>query len=200
MIAILRSGLRSFLRDPMGALEEMRDIAPAASVAVMALVAAGLIHVVLDHLAGAWAFPHSFEPGGKRAGGPVVGTLVVLSRLFGTAAGLWLVARVLGQPVRWALAMWMVVPFALAEIGLDLLELSTAAIHELTTLNLYGGLFLIGFTGTLLVLIASVKAALPGRDWLGALGASVVIWGGGTYIPFLVLPIAGILHLTERAK
>lgn len=179
MITLLASGFRRFLNDPVGAMEDFRDSVPTVPIAVMALLAALLVHVVVDYIYGAYTWPHTFLEGGKRSNGPVLGTLVPALRLIAMAVALWIGIQLFyKEEIPAALAIWMIVPSALAEIGLDMVEILTVVFFVLTDVDLYGEMFYIGFIGQVLVLVLSVKVLLPARDWLSSLPLAVFTFLG----------------------
>ncbi|KIT17889.1 hypothetical protein [Jannaschia aquimarina] len=190
------TALRAFFSGPLGALQAMHAETPRAVHAAMALVVAALIHVVLDYGFGPWAFPHTVEPGGKRADGPAIGAAVAVARIFSAAAILWMAGRLIYRlDISGAAAMWMTVPYGLAEIGLDLVELTVVIVYRLTSLDMYGSFFMMGYVAGILVMVVSVRVLYRFDDWLSALpvgmGAAILSY----FLPPLVLPAAGVYLL-----
>jgi hypothetical protein len=191
MIDLLRTGLARFLADPLGALGEMRAATPSAPVAAAALLAATLVWTILDFLYAPMAFPHSFQPGGKREHGAAAFAAIAVARVYAFAAIVWMGARfLLRQPTTPAAAIWMTVPYALALIVAELLEMSAFVLALTVGVNVYMPFFFIGWCGALLVLIASVRALCPRSDWLAALPVGFAAVTVGHYFAPLVLLVA----------
>ncbi|MEO0859975.1 MAG: hypothetical protein AAFY65_05130 [Pseudomonadota bacterium] len=93
----------------------------------------------------------------------------------------------------------MAVPYALALIVLELIQVLAFLLHQVG-LKVYGPFFMIGYVGTLLILVASVKAIRPRADWLSCLPLAFVAFAGGTYFPPFVLPLAAIYLLVRLLK
>lgn len=201
MIGILRGGVARFVDDPVGSLMEMRAETPRLRVTSMALVACMLCMVVLDFIWGPLAFPHSLEPGGKRAM-PVFGVATVeVVRIFGVAAVVWLGMRLaLNRTVRFSEACWMTVPYALALVGFEVIQASTWLLYRLSTLDLYGPMFAIGFGAAILVLTVSVRSLAPERDWLTCLPLVAAAFFIGTFYPVPALVLTAGLLGVDRIR
>ncbi|MEM7487880.1 MAG: hypothetical protein AAF390_02020 [Pseudomonadota bacterium] len=178
----------------------MRRSVPDAPVAASALLAATLAMAMLDYAYGSVIWPHSLAEGGKRASGPVVVAAIEVARIFATAAILWLGVRwAFRFPVSGAEAIWMTLPYAVALFVFELLQLATVIVAVITGVQLYGPFFMIGYVGTLLVLIASAKVLIHDRgDWLTALPLGMAAAIGGYYVPPIVLPVAALYLIARR--
>ena len=196
MIRILSGAVARFTADPFGTLVDMRRTTPPLRVALMALLACTLVMVVIDLTYGPLAFPHTLEPGGKRAIPAPAIAGVEFIRCLGVAATIWLCLRLLLlESVRLTEALWLTVPFALALVAFELLQAATWVFFLVSGLNIYGPMVLIGFGGTLLVLVVSVRALAPRRDWLACLPVAAGAYWLGTFMPYLVLPVAAMVLL-----
>jgi hypothetical protein len=197
---LLTRAIQAFLADPVGSVARMREDVPSFPVAASALFAAALTFAIFNFLLGLWAFPHTFQEGGKREHGPVIFAMVEVVRIFGVSAGLWFgISAVLKEVVSGAEVMWLTLPYALASIVVTFIELGAVALFRVTSLDFYSPAFFIGFCGSLLVLLLGIRALLPKRDWLGCLPLGAVAWYTGVFLPFLVLPVAGI-YAVMRSK
>lgn len=201
MIALTARGVARFLLDPVGALVQMRSVTPDLQPAIMALSAATLVMVIIDLTYGPLAFPHSVLPGGKRDFAVATIALVELARAFATAAVILIGARVfLDEPVPVAEAIWMTVPFALALVGFELLQMGSWLLFRATGLNLYGSVFLLGFLATILVLVASVRVLALGKDWLTVLPVAVLAWALGYFLAPAVLIGSAIYLIVSKRR
>lgn len=199
MIRIVAQGVARFVEHPLDTLAGMRPATPPLNAALIALVAATLCMVVIDLVYGPLAFPESLEPGGKRSIHAFSIAAVEIIRIFGVAAMLWLGLRMfLGVHVRLTEALWLTVPYALALVGLELLQAGTWVLLLATGLNVYGPMFAIGFGGTLLVLTVSVRALAPERDWLACLPIAAIAFLFGTFVPNVALIGVAVVLVLDR--
>jgi len=201
MIAQTSRGIAAFVNAPEETLVAMREATPRAGTALMALVAATLVMVVIDLSYGPLAFPHTLEPGGKRSFPYMTLAVIDVVRALGIAATLWLGSRmVLRTRTTVAEAIWMAVPFAVALILFELLQVACWLLLLAARLNIYGPMVVIGFGAAFLVLVVSVRALSPDRDWLSVLPVAVAAFVLGYYFPYFVLPVAGLYLLTLRVR
>ena len=201
MAATARGVLQAFLNDPVGSIERMRGHDVRAVHAAMTLLAIGIVAMSIDYVVGGLTWPASLQPGGKRSWGPILTVGIEIVRFYGIAAALWLGANLVYRvPTRWGQALWLTVPYALARLGLELVEIGVIGFHALTGINTYAGMFFIGFCAMLLILVVCARGLLPGRDWLSSLPLAAVAFGLGSYVPFLVLPAAGLYGWQRRSE
>lgn len=188
----------AFLRDPVGAARALPQHVPSFPQAAMALLAATLVMVVIDYIWGPRAFPHTLEPGGKRDGGIFDTAALEVTRIYGCAAMIYVGARLLGNPVPMRLAFWMTLPYALALVAFEGVQMGTWIFALATGIDLYGQFYMMGFLGSVLVLVVSLRGLLPERDWLGVLPLAVAVYVGGTFLAPIVLIGAGLYWLVVR--
>ncbi|MEM8822794.1 MAG: hypothetical protein AAGF30_04210 [Pseudomonadota bacterium] len=201
MIARIRHGIGHFFQDPLEALADMQANTPSTPVAASCLLLATLVLVLIDMIYGPLAFPQSLQPGGKRDMGAVVVAAVELSRIFAVAASLWIGGKhIMGQPITGATALWMTLPYAISLIGLELVQAASWLLFVLTSINVYGPMFTIGFGGTLLVLVISVRAIAPEKDWLACLPLAAIAFVAGHYLAPAVLVFAASMLILEKLR
>lgn len=201
MIRMVASGIARFVEEPMGTLAAMRPVAPPFRVGIMALVACTLCMVVIDLIYGPFAYPNSLEPGGKRALPAFSIATVEIIRIFGVAATLWIGHRLLlGGGVRSAEVVWLTVPYAIALIGFELVQVGSWVLYLATGVNIYGPMVVIGFGAAFLVLTVSVRALAPDRDWLACLPIAVAAFAVGTFYPYVALMAAACFFLFDRVR
>ncbi len=199
MIALFSRAVAQFFDNPIGSFADMRHAAPHWSVAVHALIAATLVLVVIDMAYGPLAFPHSVEPGGKRAFGAFTVAFVELARIFAIAAMIWMGARlVLRSRATAAEALWLTLPYAIALIGFELAQLASWLLALGTGINYYGQVFLIGFCATLLILVLAVRTLAPDRDWLACLPVAILAFFAGYFLAPAVLIVATWRLIRDR--
>lgn len=200
MIGVLFRGLTSFFDQPQLALATMRANTPAAKTSAFALIACMLVMVVIDMTYGPLAWPHSLEPGGKRDTTVFTIAGVETVRIFAVASLVWIGTRFgLRSDATGAEALWMTVPYAIALVLFEVLQMSTWLLLLATGMNIYGPMFLIGFGGISLVLILSVRTLAPDRDWLTCLPIAAVAFFAGTFLaPLVLLVAAGFLIWDTR--
>ncbi|MEM6608768.1 MAG: hypothetical protein AAF689_09315 [Pseudomonadota bacterium] len=176
----------------------MRANTPKLEAGILALVACSFLLVVIDLAYGPHAYPHSVEPGGKRDRSVMAITMVETLRAFGVASIVLLGSRhMLGGKVAVAEALWMTVPYALALIGFELLQMATWAFFLFSGLNFYGAFFIMGFVAAMLVLAISVRSLVPDCDWLSVLPVVALAFGLGTFFTPVVL-VSTALYLLVR--
>ena len=163
----------------------------------MALTATTLIMVVIDLAYGPYAYPHSVLPGGKRDFPVHTLAYVELARAFAMASILLVGARhLLKSYISVAVAIWMTVPFALALVGFELVQMGSWLFAVFTGINLYGQFFIMGFLGAILVLVLSVRSLALGKDWLAVLPVAAGAFFLGYYFaPFVLVATACYLLL-----
>lgn len=200
MIALTFRGIAQFCNDPVGAMADMRAATPSLQACILALVACTLTMVVIDLAYGPYAFRHTVEPGGKRDISAFLYAAIEVARVFGVAAVIFLGARLMfSAPIRVTEALWMSVPFAMALVAFELIQMSTWVLLLATGMNIYGPMFIIGAIGVILVLILSVRTLVPDRDWLACLPIGVGAWFLGTILaPFVLIGTAFYLMLYRR--
>jgi len=199
MIACTVQGIARFFNNPMDELAHMRAATPEREACLLALITAMLVMVVIDFAYGPYAFPHTLEPGGKRDTTVFAVATVEVLRIFGVASVILIGTRhFLNAPVTVNEALWMTVPYALGLVGLEIIQMSAWFVALAFGVNLYGQMFLIGFGGVSLVLIASVRTLVPDRDWLDVLPLSAVAFFVGTFFTPVVL-LATAVYLLIRA-
>ncbi|MGI3183954.1 hypothetical protein [Nioella aestuarii] len=188
MITLTLSGIAQFLQSPMAALERMRETAPGVQAGVLALCAATFVMVVIDFAYGPYAFPHTLEPGGKRDATVYFVAFVETARIFGVASIILIGTRhFLRAQVTVAEVLWMTVPYGLALIAFELVQLLAWLIVLGAGLNFYGQFFLLGFLGSCLILVASIRTLTPDRDWLAVLPLAAAAFVFGTFFAPIVL-------------
>lgn len=198
MIGISLRGISQFLLDPWGAMQDMRQLTPKLQTACLALIAASLVMVVIDLSYGPFAWPQSVEPGGKRSRPWLLIALVEILRAFGVASILLIgVRHLLRVPITVSDAVWMTVPYAIALVLFELAQMA-AVLVRVFGVNPYGWTFMFGFTGCILVLVISVRALAPARDWLSTLPVVGVAYWAGTFYTPIVLVITAIYLFVRR--
>lgn len=197
MISMSLRGISQFLEDPWAAMLRMRAATPTLQAACIALTAASLVMVIIDLIYGPIAWPQSIAPGGKRAGPWLgIGAVEVL-RAFGIAAVVLIGLRHgLKVAISAAEAVWMTVPYAIALVLFELAQMA-AVMVRVFDVNPYGWVFLFGFTGCVLVLVISVRALAPERDWLAVLPLVALAYYAGTFLTPIVL-LAAAVYLVAR--
>lgn len=199
MIKLTLNGIAQFLQSPMAALERMRETAPGAQAGVLALCAATFVMVVIDFAYGPYAFPHTLEPGGKRDATVYFVAFVETARIFGVASVILIGTRhILQARVTVAEVFWMTVPYGLALIGFELVQLGAWLFFMGTGFDFYGEFFVMGFLGVCLILVASVRTLAPNRDWLAVLPLSAAAFALGTFFAPVIL-MGTAVYLTVRA-
>ena len=186
MIGVLPRGSGRFLQAPIAATEEFRDAVLARAIAIMAPLTAVLTHIVINCAYGSYVWLGSFAAGGKRHAGPALGLVTSLLGATALAFVLWGGLKLFDQEnISAALAIWMTVPYAVAEHGLDVIEPLTAMFFNFATVDLYGEIFTVAFIGQTLALVLAVKALRSDRDWLSCLPVGLCALLSAVFAPLV---------------
>lgn len=201
MIAMTAQGIARFFLNPVEALARMRAVTPGLQAAILALSAATIIMVLIDLAYGPHAFPHSVQPGGKRDFAVYTLTYVELARAFAIASILLIGSRhIYKSYLSVAEAIWMTVPFAVALVGFELIQMGTWLFAIFSGIDLYGQFFIMGFLGAILVLVVSVRALASDKDWLAVLPLAAGSFLVAYYFAPFVLMVTAIYLIFHKQR